>query len=159
MIIDAKQWFEFEEDIMMCETGEKPRENTYSSPLRNSAVKAKCSREREEERSPPRNSASRTVPNAERFPVLYRPHPSQFTVLLNKTLVVRTLNAKFERTWARPGLVSYRLPAFRRTVTVEVGWPLSREATLTPPAASTTVAKERLEDLLARRAALSIEDR
>ena len=69
--------------------------------------------------------------------------------------MLRTLNAKLERVWATPGLDSYRLPALSNTVTLDVGWPLSTAATLKPGAASTTVAKPRL-DAVTRRVALSI---
>ena len=43
---------------------------THSSPRRNSAVTAKCSLERLDERTPPYSSASRTVPKVERLSVL-----------------------------------------------------------------------------------------
>ena len=47
-----------------------PGADTHSSPRKNSAVNARCSRERLEDNTPPYNSASRTVPSAERFAVL-----------------------------------------------------------------------------------------
>lgn len=62
---------------------------------------------------------------------------------------------KLESVWAKPGLDSYRLPALSKTVTLDVGCPLSTAATLKPCAASTTVAKPRL-DAVTRRVALSI---
>jgi hypothetical protein len=55
----------------------------------------------------------------------------------------QTLNAKFFKAWATPGLFSNLLPALTKKVTAEVGCPLSTAATLTPLAESTTVAKER----------------
>ena len=62
---------------------------------------------------------------------------------------------KLESVWAKPGLDSYRLPALSKTVTLDVGCPLSTAATLKPCAASTTVAKPRF-DAVTRRVALSI---
>lgn len=44
---------------------------TYSSPRKNSAVNARCSRDELAESTPPYNSLSRTVPNAVLFAVLY----------------------------------------------------------------------------------------
>ena len=46
------------------------KRSTHSSPRRNSAVTAKCSLERLDERTPPYSSASRTVPKVERLSVL-----------------------------------------------------------------------------------------
>ena len=48
------------------------RRTTHSSPGKNSAVNARCSRPRLELKTPPYKSLSRTVPNAVRFAVLYK---------------------------------------------------------------------------------------
>lgn len=44
--------------------------DTHSSPRKESVVSARCSRESDEERTPPYCSASRIVPGADLFPVL-----------------------------------------------------------------------------------------
>jgi hypothetical protein len=48
-----------------------PKREAYSSPLRNSAVKNKCSRERVADKTPPNNSVSLTVFNADPCSVDY----------------------------------------------------------------------------------------
>ena len=70
-----------------CDRGQKcgipfgPR--TYSSPRRNSAVIARCSRESDDDSTPPYSSASRMVPSADLFPVLCREAKNKSSIRYN----------------------------------------------------------------------------
>jgi hypothetical protein len=94
--------------------------NAHSSPLRNSAVNARCSRDRVADSTPPYNSLSRTVPRADRLAVLYISCTSvkRNNIEYRKKLA---LNAKFLSAFATPGLLSNLLPALTKYVTARVG--------------------------------------
>lgn len=82
------------------------------------------------------------VPSVDRSAVLYTRSSSES--VCPPQILRHTLNAKFFKACATPGLGSYRLPALTRKVSAVVGWPWSTAATLTPETfASTTVANER----------------
>ncbi len=63
---------EFDEKLPVNDerTTDRNARTTYSSPRRNSAVKARCSRDKDADSTPPYNSLSRMLPKAERDLVL-----------------------------------------------------------------------------------------